>query len=161
MSCKTSSECVENLLTESKKDISLIQAIILLDGQKWPNQNTYKNHDIQQFKPTPKNVDLAKKLAHKILSRPFRNLPTQSSLLLLLIQQMAICYPQPIKRSSYRFTQEKIKEYTGWSRSHLNSHLQRLEQKRYIHQKGKFVYELLYDGKKRGVRPYKLSIPKS
>jgi len=130
------------------KHLSLIQAIVLLDSrERLKGRSHSKKSDVHQFEITNDNIDSAYKLAHKILGRTLRNLSPPSRLLLLLIKQMVdkACASQQINRNGFCFTFEDVRKYTGWRRSKLKLHLQRLNQKRHIYQEGK-VYRLLYSG---------------
>jgi hypothetical protein len=52
-----------------RKSISLIQAIILLEGKWAKRSSTSKNQDIDPFSPTPQNIAMAKTLVDQIWSR--------------------------------------------------------------------------------------------
>lgn len=133
------------------KSLSLIQAIVLLNDQKCPNQKPQKIHpDLSQFEHTWENIDLANKLAHEILGRTLLNLSGLSSLLLLLIDEMVdkACVTQQISRIDFRFTMEEIKKYTGWSSPKLILHLEPLKKQHYLKEE-EGMYELVYHKKER------------
>jgi hypothetical protein len=141
--------------------LSLIQALVLLDGQKGSKRKrNYKNSDIQPFEINSENVDLACKLAHDILRGPFLNLSPLSCLLLLLILEMAnkACAAQKMNRRDLFFSLEDVKKQSGWRCAQVKQHLQQLKQKRYIRQKGK-GYQLLYSGEGRKVERFLLMPP--
>ncbi len=101
--------------------ISLIQALILLDEREVLKSCS---GDLDCFEATRKNVAIAHKLAGQILGRG--RLALQEKVLLLLIEEMVG------NKREWRFSRERVREYTGWSRRLLKTHIDRLEEMKYL-----------------------------
>jgi DNA primase catalytic core len=139
---------------DHEKYLSLIESITLLHQYQRP----FKSNEIggkaeKHLLVTLGDIEIANRLANEVLGRSLDELPPQTRKLLMIIEEMVdkVCKQLKIKRSEYRFSRRRIREYCGWGNTQLKLHLKRLEEMEYliVHRgcRGQsYEYELLYDG---------------
>jgi DNA primase catalytic core len=147
---------------DHEKYLTLIDTVALLhQHQREVKTVTRGGQATEYVEVTLRDIDTANHLAHEILGRSLDALPPQTRRLLLLIDQLVereAC-AQSIARKEVRFSRRSLRESLSWSDTQLRVHLDRLVELEYLiaHRDGpggKFVYELLYDGKGADGKPF-------
>jgi len=139
---------------DHEKYLSLIESIALLrQYQREPYTAEHGGQLIEYVQVAIEDIELANKLAHRVLGQSLDELPPQTRRLLHLIDEMvqAQMVADGVKRSEVRFSRRDVREYSGFGHTQLKLHLHRLEEMEYllIHRGGRgasFLYELLYQG---------------
>jgi hypothetical protein len=151
---------------DHEKYLSLIESITLLHQYQRP----YKSNEIggkgdKHLLVTVGDIEIANRLANEVLGRSLDELPPQTRKLLMIIEEMVnkVCDQLKIKRSDYRFSRRRIREYCGWGNTQLKLHLKRLEDMEYliVHRgcRGQsYEYELLYDGHGKDGSPFLMGL---
>jgi DNA primase catalytic core len=158
------------------KYLTLIDAITLLHQYQRPLK-TFKNkmggngsdkdngNPILYVSVTLDDIEIANRLASKVLGRSLDELPPQTRRFLEMAKEMVKkeCKKLNIERSEYRFSRRQICEYTGWSLTQVRLHLDRLVEHEYIlvHRGSRglsFVYELLYNGEGKKGEPFLMGL---
>lgn len=145
------------LRRDQKKYLTLIRAIALLHQHQRPRQTL---EGVEHIEVTQEDIKEANRLAGEILGRSLDEMPPQTRrfLDLLLSAVWKNCQEKQIEQPHYRFTQRKVREWTGYSPQQVKRHLAKLVELEYVltHRGGRgqsFHYELLYTGEGReGVR---------
>jgi DNA primase len=140
------------------KYLSMIDSIALLHQYQRPLK-TFKNGGKSNGNPTLyvrvtlDDIEIANRLASKVLGRSLDELPPQTRRFLEMAKEMVKkeCKELNLERSEYRFSRRQICEYTGWSLTQVRMHLDRLVEYEYVlvHRGSRglsFVYELLSNG---------------
>jgi len=142
------------------KYLSLIQSITLLHQHQRPvRYMSYRGRMLEYLETSKEDIELANRLAHRILGRTLDDMPPQTRRLLQLIHAWvnACAGREAVKPHEVRFTRRDIREATGWSDNQLKVHCARLTDMEYLllHGGGRgslMRYELLYDGQEEGER---------
>jgi hypothetical protein len=136
------------------KYLALIRTIALLHQYQRPVR-TVEHHGkaLPYIEVTPKDVEIANRLAGEVLGRSLDELAPPTRRLLMLMDRMVgdRAVALKLEREDVRFSRRELREYTNWGATQLRVHLERLVELEYvlIHRGGRgqsFVYELMYDG---------------
>jgi hypothetical protein len=152
------------------KYLSLIDSITLLHQYQRPLK-TFKNGGNNNDNPTLyvtvtlDDIEIANRLASKVLGRSLDDLPPHTRRFLELVQEMvkSECERLNVEKTDYRFYRRQICEYTGWGLTQVRLHLERLVEHEYVlvHRgtRGQsFVYELLYNGEGKQGGPFLMGL---
>jgi DNA primase len=156
------------------KYLSLIDSITLLHQYQRPLK-TFKNGgkgDVNDngnptlyVTVTLDDIEIANRLASKVLGRSLDDLPPHTRRFLELVQEMvkSECERLNVERADYRFYRRQICEYTGWGLTQVRLHLERLVEHEYVlvHRGSRgqsFVYELLYNGEGKQGGPFLMGL---
>jgi DNA primase len=155
---------------DHEKYLTLIDSIALLHQYQRPLK-TFKDGDNGNNNPilyvsvTLDDIEIANRLASKVLGRSLDELPPQTRRFLEMAKEMVKkeCKELNIERSEYRFSRRQICEYTGWSMTQVRMHLDRLVEHEYVlvHRGSRglsFVYELLYNGEGKKGEPFLMGL---
>ncbi|MGD2092863.1 MAG: CHC2 zinc finger domain-containing protein [Candidatus Aminicenantes bacterium] len=159
---------------DHEKYLTLIDAIALLHQYQRPLK-TFKNKmgvkgsdngdPVLYVSVTLDDIEIANRLASKVLGRSLDELPPQTRRFLDMAKEMVKkeCKKLNIERSEYRFSRRQICEYTGWSLTQVRLHLDRLVEHEYVlvHRGSRglsFVYELLYNGEGKKGEPFLMGL---
>jgi DNA primase len=159
---------------DHEKYLTLIDAITLLHQYQRPLK-TFKNggkrSDNGNNDPTLyvsvtlDDIEIANRLASKVLGRSLDELPPQTRRFLDMVKEMVKkeCERLQVDRSDYRVSRRQICEYTGWSLTQVRLHLDRLVEHEYVlvHRGSRglsFVYELLYNGEGKQGEPFLMGL---
>jgi DNA primase len=152
------------------KYLSLIDSITLLHQYQRPLKS-FKNGDNGNDNPTLyvtvtlDDIEIANRLASKVLGRSLDDLPPHTRRFLELVQEMvkSECERLNVEKADYRFYRRQICEYTGWGLTQVRMHLDRLVEHEYVlvHRGSRgqsFVYELLYNGEGKKGGPFLMGL---
>ncbi len=109
---------------------------------------------------TLSDLSPANRLAHEVLGRSLDELPPQTRRVLIALDEMATeaCAREDIARSDWRFTRRQVRERTGLGNTQAKIHLARLEELEYVlghaGERGRALYELVYDGQGKDGTPF-------
>jgi DNA primase len=159
---------------DHEKYLTLIDAITLLHQYQRPLK-TFKNggkrSDNGNNDPTLyvsvtlDDIEIANRLASKVLGRSLDELPPQTRRFLDMVKEMVKkeCERLHVDRADYRVSRRQICEYTGWSLTQVRMHLDRLVEHEYVlvHRGSRglsFVYELLYNGEGKKGEPFLMGL---
>lgn len=112
------------------KSLSLIHAIVLLhEGERLS-----RRAGETRFVRNSETISRAKELACRVLGRNLRELPRDTQILFLLLEQLAgrVCKVSKIELISCRFTIEQIRADIGWSKKIILVHLDVLKDAGYV-----------------------------
>ena len=134
------------------KYLTLMQAIALLHQHQRPILEVERNgKQIRYVEVTPKDIELADRLAASFIMSSLEELPPQTRRLLELIEEMVVAESKRlgIEREKVRFSRKDVREYTKWGDSALKKHVSRLEGLEHllVHGGGsrrRLVYELAF-----------------
>jgi DNA primase len=157
---------------DHEKYLTLIDAIALLHQYQRPLKTFKKgvkgsdNGDpVLYVNVTLDDIEIANRLASKVLGRSLDELPPQTRRFLDMAKEMVKkeCKKLNIERSEYRFSRRQICEYTGWSLTQVRLHIDRLVEHEYVlvHRGSRglsFVYELLYNGEGKKGEPFLMGL---
>jgi DNA primase len=155
---------------DHEKYLTLIDSIALLHQYQRPlktfkNKKSGNGNPILYVSVTLDDIEIANRLASKVLGRSLDELPPQTRRFLDMAKEMVKkeCKKLNIERSEYRFSRRQICEYTGWSLTQVRLHLDRLAEHEYIlvHRGSRglsFVYELLYNGEGKKGEPFLMGL---
>jgi hypothetical protein len=155
---------------DHEKYLTLIDAIALLHQYQRPlktfkNKKSGNGNPILYVSVTLDDIEIANRLASKVLGRSLDELPPQTRRFLDMAKEMVKkeCKKLNIERSEYRFSRRQICEYTGWSLTQVRLHLDRLVEHEYVlvHRGSRglsFVYELLYNGEGKKGEPFLIGL---
>jgi hypothetical protein len=111
------------------------------------------------------DIEIANRLASKVLGRSLDDLPPHTRRFLGLVQEMVKgeCERLQVEQADYRFYRRQICEHTGWSLTQVRLHLDRLVEHEYVlvHRGSRgqsFVYELLYNGEGKQGGPFLMGL---
>jgi DNA primase len=157
---------------DHQKYLTLIDAITLLHQYQRPLK-TFKNGDKGNGNDNPTlyvtvtldDIEIANRLASKVLGRSLDELPPQTRRFLEMVKEMVKkeCERLQVERADYRLSRRQICEYTGWSLTQVRLHLERLVEHEYVlvHRGSRglsFVYELLYNGEGKNGGPFLMGL---
>lgn len=155
---------------DHEKYLTLIDAITLLHQYQRPLK-TFKDGGKSNGNPTLyvsvtlDDIEIANRLASKVLGRSLDELPPQTRRFLDMVKEMVKkeCERLNVDRADYRVSRRQICEYTGWSMTQVRLHLDRLVEHEYVlvHRGSRglsFVYELLYNGEGRQGEPFLMGL---
>jgi DNA primase len=155
---------------DHEKYLTLIDAITLLHQYQRPLK-TFKNGGKSNGNPTLyvsvtlDDIEIANRLASKVLGRSLDELPPQTRRFLDMVKEMVKkeCERLHVDRADYRVSRRQICEYTGWSLTQVRMHLDRLVEHEYVlvHRGSRglsFVYELLYNGEGKKGEPFLMGL---
>jgi DNA primase catalytic core len=155
---------------DHEKYLTLIDAITLLHQYQRPLK-TFKNkmggdgNPILYVSVTLDDIEIANRLASKVLGRSLDELPPQTRRFLEMVKEMVKkeCECLQVERADYRLSRRQICEYTGWSLTQVRIHLDRLVEHEYVlvHRGSRglsFVYELLYNGEGKKGEPFLMGL---
>jgi DNA primase len=159
---------------DHEKYLTLIDSITLLHQYQRPLK-TFKNggsvsdngnnDPILYVSVTLDDIEIANRLASKVLGRSLDELPPQTRRFLDMVKEMVKkeCEHLQVDRADYRFSRRQIFEYTGWSLTQVRMHLDRLVEHEYVlvHRGSRglsFVYELLYNGEGKKGEPFLMGL---
>jgi DNA primase len=155
---------------DHEKYLTLIDAITLLHQYQRPLK-TFKNkmgdngNPILYVSVTLDDIEIANRLASKVLGRSLDELPPQTRRFLEMVKEMVKkeCERLQVDRADYRVSRRQICEYTGWSLTQVRLHLDRLVEHEYVlvHRGSRglsFVYELLYNGEGKKGEPFLMGL---
>jgi len=136
------------------KYLILIRAVALLHQHQRPVKTiTHEGKAVEYIETTLEDIATANRLAAEVLGRSLDELPPQTRLLLMLLEEMVTKESERLKvgRADFHFTRRHLREKVGWGDTQLKVHLARLVELEYVlvHRGGRgqsFVYELLYEG---------------
>jgi DNA primase len=160
------------------KYLSLIDSVTLLHQYQRPlktfrqSDNDKKNGNGKDndnptlyVTVTLDDIEIANRLASKVLGRSLDDLPPHTRRFLELVQEMvkSECERLNVERADYRFYRRQICEYTGWGLTQVRMHLDRLVEHEYVlvHRGSRgqsFVYELLYNGEGKKGGPFLMGL---
>jgi DNA primase len=155
------------------KYLTLIDSIALLHQYQRTLKTTGNGNkdDNNQRQPTLyvpvtlDDIEIANRLASKVLGRSLDELPPQTRRFLEMAKEMVKkeCERSQLERIDYRFSRRQICEYTGWSLTQVRLHLDRLVEHEYVlvHRGSRglsFVYELLYNGEGKNGGPFLMGL---
>jgi DNA primase len=160
------------------KYLSLIDSVTLLHQYQRPlktfrqSDNDKKNGNGKDndnptlyVTVTLDDIEIANRLASKVLGRSLDDLPPHTRRFLELVQEMVKkeCERLNVERADYRFYRRQICEYTGWGLTQVRMHLDRLVEHEYVlvHRGSRgqsFVYELLYNGEGKKGGPFLMGL---
>jgi len=157
---------------DHEKYLSLIDSITLLHQYQRPLK-TFKQSDNKSGNGHPTlyvtvtldDIEIANRLASKVLGRSLDDLPPHTRRFLGLIQEMVKgeCERLQVEQADYRFYRRQICEHTGWGLTQVRLHLDRLVEHEYVlvHRGSRgqsFVYELLYNGEGKQGGPFLMGL---
>jgi DNA primase len=157
---------------DHEKYLTLIDSIALLHQYQRPLK-TFKNggngsdngNPILYVSVTLDDIEIANRLASKVLGRSLDELPPQTRRFLEMVKEMVKkeCERLNVDRADYRVSRRQICEYTGWSLTQVRLHLDRLVDHEYVlvHRGSRglsFVYELLYNGEGKKGEPFLMGL---
>ncbi len=157
---------------DHEKYLTLIDSITLLHQYQRPLK-TFKNgvkgndngNPILYVSVTLDDIEIANRLASKVLGRSLDELPPQTRRFLEMVKEMVKkeCERLQVERADYRLSRRQICEYTGWSLTQVRLHLDRLVEHEYVlvHRGSRglsFVYELLYNGEGKKGEPFLMGL---
>jgi DNA primase len=157
---------------DHEKYLTLIDAITLLHQYQRPLK-TFKNggkgndngNPTLYVSVTLDDIEIANRLASKVLGRSLDELPPQTRRFLEMVKEMVKkeCERLQVERADYRLSRRQICEYTGWSLTQVRMHLDRLVEHEYVlvHRGSRglsFVYELLYNGEGKKGEPFLMGL---
>jgi DNA primase catalytic core len=157
---------------DHEKYLTLIDSITLLHQYQRPLK-TFKNkmggkgngNPTLYVSVTLDDIEIANRLASKVLGRSLDELPPQTRRFLDMVKEMVKkeCESLRVERADYRLSRRQICEYTGWSLTQVRLHLDRLVQHEYVlvHRGSRglsFVYELLYNGEGKQGEPFLMGL---
>jgi DNA primase catalytic core len=155
---------------DHQKYLTLIDAITLMHQYQRPLK-TFKNkmggngNPILYVSVTLDDIEIANRLASKVLGRSLDELPPQTRRFLEMVKEMVKkeCERLRVERADYRLSRRQICEYTGWSMTQVRLHLERLVEHEYVlvHRGSRglsFVYELLYNGEGKNGGPFLMGL---
>ncbi|MGD2092638.1 MAG: CHC2 zinc finger domain-containing protein [Candidatus Aminicenantes bacterium] len=157
---------------DHEKYLTLIDAIALLHQYQRPLK-TFKNgvkgndngNPTLYVSVTLDDIEIANRLASKVLGRSLDELPPQTRRFLEMVKKMVKkeCERLHVERADYRLSRRQICEYTGWSLTQVRLHLDRLVEHEYVlvHRGSRglsFVYELLYNGEGKQGEPFLMGL---
>ncbi len=155
---------------DHEKYLTLIDSITLLHQYQRPLK-TFKNGGKGNDNPTLyvsvtlDDIEIANRLASKVLGRSLDELPPQTRRFLDMVKEMVKkeCERLQVERADYRLSRRQICEYTGWSLTQVRMHLERLVEHEYVlvHRGSRglsFVYELLYNGEGKQGEPFLMGL---
>ena len=135
------------------KYLTLIRTVALLHQYQRPTKTvTHKGRTVQYIEVVPQDIAMANELAHEALGRSLDELPPQTRRLLQLIDGWVTetAKEKGMDRSDFCFTRRQLRDFSECGDTQLKLHLGRLLDLEYlaVHRgdRGRFVYELLYDG---------------
>lgn len=155
------------------KYLSLIDSITLLHQYQRPLKTFRKggkgngndNNPTLYVSVTLDDIEIANRLASKVLGRSLDDLPPHTRRFLELVQEMvkSECERLNVEKADYRFYRRQICEYTGWGLTQVRMHLDRLVEHEYVlvHRGSRgqsFVYELLYNGEGKKGGPFLMGL---
>jgi hypothetical protein len=160
------------------KYLSLIDSVTLLHQYQRPlktfrqSDNDKKNGNGKDndnptlyVTVTLDDIEIANRLASKVLGRSLDDLPPHTRRFLELVQEMvkSECERLNVEKADYRFYRRQICEYTGWGLTQVRMHLDRLVEHEYVlvHRGSRgqsFVYELLYNGEGKKGGPFLMGL---
>jgi hypothetical protein len=150
------------------KYLSLIDAITLLHQYQRPLKTFGKggnDNPTLYVTVTLDDIEIANRLASKVLGRSLDDLPPHTRRFLELVREMvkSECERLNMERADYRFSRRQICEYTGWGLTQVRLHLERLVEHEYVlvHRGSRgqsFVYELLYNGEGKKGGPFLMGL---
>ena len=134
------------------KYLTLIRTVALLHQyQRSIKTVSHKGRTVQYIEVTPQDIALANDLAHEALGRSLDELPPQTRRLLHLIDDWVteMAEENGENRCDVSFTRRQLRDRTECGDTQLKLHLRRLLDLEYLAvfrgDRGRFVYELLYD----------------
>jgi hypothetical protein len=154
------------------KYLSLIDSITLLHQYQRPLK-TYRQSSNKDDNGNPTlyvtvtldDIEIANRLASKVLGRSLDDLPPHTRRFLELVREMvkSECERLNVEKTDYRFYRRQICEYTGWGLTQVRMHLERLVEHEYVlvHRGSRgqsFVYELLYNGEGKKGGPFLMGL---
>ncbi|MFC2146324.1 hypothetical protein ACFLRT_03080 [Acidobacteriota bacterium] len=157
---------------DHQKYLTLIDAITLMHQYQRPLK-TFKNggkgndngNPTLYVSVTLDDIEIANRLASKVLGRSLDELPPQTRRFLEMVKEMVKkeCERLQVERADYRLSRRQICEYTGWSLTQVRMHLDRLVEHEYVlvHRGSRglsFVYELLYNGEGKKGEPFLMGL---
>ncbi len=161
---------------DHEKYLTLIDAITLLhqyqrplktfkNGGKGKGNDNGNNNPTLYVSVTLDDIEIANRLASKVLGRSLDELPPQTRRFLDMVKEMVKkeCERLQVDRADYRVSRRQICEYTGWSLTQVRMHLDRLVEHEYVlvHRGSRglsFVYELLYNGEGKQGEPFLMGL---
>ena len=157
---------------DHEKYLTLIDSITLLHQYQRPLKTFKKGgkgndngNPTLYVSVTLDDIEIANRLASKVLGRSLDELPPQTRRFLDMVKEMVKkeCERLQVERADYRLSRRQICEYTGWSLTQVRLHLDRLVQHEYVlvHRGSRglsFVYELLYNGEGKQGEPFLMGL---
>jgi DNA primase catalytic core len=156
---------------DHQKYLTLIDSITLLHQYQRPLKTFGKSGNDNDNNPTLyvtvtlDDIEIANRLASKVLGRSLDELPPQTRRFLEMVQEMVKkeCERLGVEQADSRFYRRQICEYTGWGLTQVRLHLDRLVEYEYvlIHRGSRglsFVYELLYNGEGKDGGPFLMGL---